>query len=81
MLASVLKMGVFPASVYVITTYFMLSPTMVLIAVIFAAAPTSSAGYALAKQMGGDAPLMATLISVQTLLAVLIIPIVILLLG
>ena len=47
---------------------------MIIVGVIFASAPTSSAGYALAKQMGGDAPLMATIISLQTLISVLAIP-------
>lgn len=50
----------------------------VLLLVIFATCPTSPAGFPLAKQMGGDAPLMATIISIQTALAVLAIPLAIL---
>ncbi|WP_338056822.1 AEC family transporter [Saliniramus fredricksonii] len=42
--------------------------------------PTASGGYILAKQMGGDAPLMAEIITLQTLLAILTMPIMITLL-
>ncbi|MFN5407555.1 MAG: AEC family transporter, partial [Bradyrhizobium sp.] len=36
--------------------------------------PTSSSAYVLAKQMGGDAPLLAQIISLQTVLAALTMP-------
>ncbi|MBI1339729.1 AEC family transporter [bacterium] len=42
--------------------------------VICAATPTASMGYILARQLGGDAPLMANLIAVQTVLAALTMP-------
>lgn len=42
--------------------------------------PTASGGYILAKQMGGDAPLMAEIITIQTLLAILTMPVMITLL-
>ncbi|MCC5977057.1 MAG: AEC family transporter [Salinarimonas sp.] len=42
--------------------------------------PTASGGYILAKQMGGDAPLMAEIITLQTLLAILTMPVMITLL-
>ena len=50
-------------------------------AMIFAIAPTGAASYPLAKQMGGDAPLMATLISLQTLISVVTMPLIIHLLS
>lgn len=80
-LASIAKLVVFPLTVYLLASYFNLSIEMQIVAVIFATAPTSSAGYALAKQMGGDAPLMATIISLQTLLSVIAIPVAILLVS
>jgi len=40
------------------------------VAVIFAALPTATSSYILAQQMGGDARLMAALLTVQTLAAV-----------
>lgn len=73
-IATVAKLAIFPMTVYWLAVYFNLSNDMKIVAVIFATAPTSSAGYALAKQMGGDAPLMATIISLQTLLSVIAIP-------
>ncbi|GGK47862.1 AEC family transporter [Salinarimonas ramus] len=39
--------------------------------------PTASGGYILAKQMGGDAPLMAEIITIQTLVAMLTMPVMI----
>ena len=46
------------------------------VAVLSAAMPTASGSYILARQMGGDAPLMAEILTVQTLIAILTIPIV-----
>jgi predicted permease len=49
-------------------------PSLVVVA-ICAAVPTSPSAYVLAKQMGGDAPLLAQIISLQTVLAALTMPI------
>ena len=46
------------------------------IAVICAAVPTAASGYILAKQMGGDAELMASIITFQVLAAVVTLPLV-----
>lgn len=81
MIACTAKMIIFPLTVFYVAYVMNVSELMTAIAVIFAIAPTSSASYPLAKQMGGDAPLMATIISFQTLIAVLAIPAVILLLA
>ena len=75
------KFIVFPLTVYLMANFFALSPVMTVTAMIFAVSPTGAASYPLAKQMGGDAPLMATLISLQTLLSVIIIPLIIILLS
>jgi malonate transporter len=40
-----------------------------------AAVPASSSAYVLARQMGGDAPLLAQIITLQTILAALTMPI------
>lgn len=68
------KMVLFPGVTYFIAVYVGLSESMTIIAVIFAIGPTSPAGFPLAKQMGGDAPLMASIISLQTTLSLLVIP-------
>jgi predicted permease len=48
----------------------------ILIAVLCTATPTATNGYILAKQLGGDAPLSANLIAVQTFLSVLSMPLI-----
>ena len=47
-----------------------------IIAVICAAVPTAASGYILAKQMGGDADLMASIITFQVIAATLTLPLV-----
>lgn len=44
------------------------------ILIMFAAMPTATSAYILARQLGGDAPLMAAAITLQTLLAMLSLP-------
>ena len=47
------------------------------VAVLAGAVPTASSSYVLARQMGGDAPLMANLITVQVLMSVVTLPLMI----
>jgi malonate transporter and related proteins len=47
------------------------------IAILFNALPTATSSYILASQYGGDAKLMASIISVQTLLSMITLPLVI----
>lgn len=49
-------------------------PVAVGIVALYAALPCSASSYVLARQMGGDAPLMANIITLQTLLAAATIP-------
>jgi len=42
---------------------------------IFAAVPTASAGYILARQLGGDAPLFANILSAQVMVSIFSLPI------
>lgn len=51
------------------------------VAIVCAAVPPASSAYILARQLGGDATLMATLITALTLLSVVTIPLAIILLG
>ncbi|MNP27742.1 hypothetical protein D3C76_1206690 [compost metagenome] len=44
-------------------------------AILFQALPTASSSYVMARQMGGNAPLMANIIALQTLLAALTLPV------
>lgn len=51
------------------------------VTVIASSVPTASAAYVLARQMGGNAPLMAEILTLQTLLALATMPLMIALLG
>lgn len=80
-ISSIGKFILFPLVVYGLAQYFELPKNLTVVAMIFAVSPTGAASYPLAKQLGGDAPLMATLISLQTLLSIFIIPAVLLLIN
>jgi malonate transporter len=51
------------------------------VALLFQAMPTASSAYIMARQLGGDAPLMAGITATQTVLAAAAIPIVVMSLG
>jgi predicted permease len=51
------------------------------VTVIAASVPSASAAYVLARQMGGNAPLMAEILTLQTLLALISMPLMISLLS
>jgi predicted permease len=51
------------------------------VTVIASSVPTASAAYVLARQMGGNAPLMAEILTLQTLLALVTMPVLISVLG
>nr|WP_150287743.1 AEC family transporter [Rhabdaerophilum calidifontis] len=53
---------------------FGLSGSAAVIAIVCLGVPTASASYLLARQMGGDAPLMAAIITAQTLASMLTLP-------
>jgi len=48
---------------------------LVQVVVMLATLPTATSAYILARQLGGDAPLMAGIISGQTLLAMVTMPV------
>jgi len=49
-------------------------PETAIILIIYAATPTAASGFALARQMGGDYKLMASLITNQTLISFFTLP-------
>ncbi len=69
------KMLVFPLAVLTLGWLAHLPPDVFQIAIIYAVVPTGVASYTLAKQLGGDAPLMAAIVTLQTLLAIITIPV------
>ncbi len=74
-LAVFLKLILMPAVAVGLALLFGLSGTNLAVVVCCTAVPTSSSGYVLARQMGGDAPLLAQIITLQTILAAITMPI------
>lgn len=72
--ATIGKLVVFPAGVLTALLVFQPAQLTSEVAVIFAALPTGVAAYTLARQMGGNAHLMATIITFQTFLTFLTLP-------
>ncbi|WP_369723256.1 AEC family transporter [Bradyrhizobium sp. LLZ17] len=64
-----LKLVLMPALALTLAAWFGLSGDSLAIVAICAAVPTSPSAYVLARQMGGDAPLLAQIITLQTILA------------
>ncbi|MFG6176175.1 AEC family transporter [Halomonas sp. THAF12] len=72
--ANLIKLAVLPALVLGIALLLGLDPISRDVALLFAALPTATSAYILARQLGGDAELMAALITGQTLFAMLSLP-------
>jgi len=62
------KLVLFPMLAYGLGVLVGLSGMSLSVAVIFASMPTATSAYILARELGGDVPLMASIITVQTLL-------------
>lgn len=69
------RLVVMPVLGLAVGTMLQLSPEALLIFMVFASVPTASAAYILAKQLNGDAPLVANILSAQTLLSMLTLPV------
>ncbi|MGJ4886635.1 AEC family transporter [Bradyrhizobium sp. HKCCYLRH3099] len=80
-LGVVLKLVLMPILAIGLAQWFGVSGPSLVVVAICAAVPTSPSAYVLAKQMGGDAPLLAQIISLQTVLAALTMPVFIALVG
>ncbi|PSF05410.1 AEC family transporter [Marinobacter fuscus] len=72
--SSVLKLVALPLMAAGLAWALGLEGLLVQVVVLLAALPTATSAYILARQLGGDAPLMAGIISGQTLLAMISIP-------
>jgi predicted permease len=79
--ACALKLVAMPAIGYFIAGWVGLGGLTFTVAVMFAAMPASPASYILARQLGGDAPLMAAILTAQTALAAVTLPLILLWLG
>jgi malonate transporter and related proteins len=70
-----LKLLAMPAIAATLALGFGLTGTNLVIVTACAAVPASSSAYVLARQMGGDAPLLAQIITLQTILAAITMPV------
>lgn len=70
-----LKLILMPAIAIALALLFGLSGENIAVVARCSAVPTSSSAYVLARQMGGDAPLLAQIIALQTILAALTLPV------
>ena len=75
MATNTIKLLLMPAFVLSLAWLLGLDPVSRDVALLFAALPTATSAYILARQLGGDAELMAGIITGQTLLAMLTLPV------
>ena len=72
-----LKLVLMPVLAIALALWFGISGSSLVIVAACSAVPTSSSAYVMARQMGGDAPLLAQIITLQTILAAITMPMVI----
>lgn len=74
LLSSGCKLIAFPLLTAFFCLLFKVSPEGRIVAVVFAALPTAVSAFILARQLGGDTTLMASIITVQTILSAITLP-------
>jgi len=74
--SSVIKLLLFPLIMMLICYLYIDLYSVAAVLVLFSALPTASTAYILARQLGGDAPMMAAIITSQTLLSFVTMPVV-----
>ncbi len=67
-----LKLFIMPVVMYAFGVYFKLDSLLLGIVVIFAAMPTAPSSFVVARQLGGDIKLMASIITLQTILSIFV---------
>lgn len=72
--AVVFRLALMPLLLIGVAWWLTLSQDAVQVLLVFAAVPTAPAAYILARQLGGDAPLMAAILSAQTLISLFSLP-------
>jgi len=73
--AALVKLLLFPLLAVLVARWTGLDAQAAAVLLVFAAVPTATSAYILARQLGGDAALMAGIITLQTLLAMLTMPV------
>jgi malonate transporter and related proteins len=77
-ISSVIKLLLLPIFAMVLCSWIEITGVAVQVIILFFSLPTATSAFILARQMGGNAPLMATIITGQNLLAMITMPIMIL---
>jgi predicted permease len=72
--AVLLKLVLMPAIAVTLALQFGITGSNLAVVTVCSAVPTASSAYVLARQMGGDAPLLAQIITLQTILATVTMP-------
>lgn len=70
LIATTLKLAVMPLFMFLFGNYFGVTGMALTVAILCGAVPTAGASYILARKMGGDATLMANILTVQTLVSI-----------
>ena len=78
---TVCKFLFLPGAVWLICRLMGADHLAMTVAVLFAALPSSTSGYIMARQLGGDHALLANLITIQTLFAAITLPLTLILIG
>ena len=81
MLSAVLKLAVMPLIALAIAQALGVTGAAAKVLIVFHALPTAPSAYIMARQLGGDARLMAGILTAQTALAVVTLPVWISILG
>lgn len=70
-ISSFLKLLIMPLCMFIIGRFFGLDKLLFSIVLIFAAMPTAPSSFVLARQLGGDIKLMASIITLQTIFSII----------
>ena len=81
LLSTVLKLVVLPIVAALLARFLNVSGPDMAVVVLAASVPTASAAYVLARQLGGNAPLMAEILTLQTIVALVSMPLMIVFLS
>ncbi|MEU3934454.1 AEC family transporter [Streptomyces sp. NPDC029044] len=76
LMSSTMKFVLMPAVTFLLAQPLGLGASALLVAVLFQALPTASSSYIMARQLGGDAPMMAGITATQTLVGIAAVPLV-----
>ncbi|MDA0305743.1 MAG: AEC family transporter [Proteobacteria bacterium] len=78
---TLVRLAVMPGATFALCSLFDVAGEAAVIAVMYAGLPVSAASYVMTRQLGGDGPLMARIVTATTIGAALTLPVVVVLVG